>query len=72
MTDKPIDLKKAREARASEVVNDLPTMKPVVDPADYFAGVMEQNRKAAAKAVEDKRQRNKLTKQRYRIKDTEK
>ena len=73
MTDQPIDLDARRKAKETETTTDSPTLKqPKFNPDTYFAGVMEQNRKAKAKEVEDKAKRNKLTKRRYKIKDTEK
>lgn len=72
MSDKPIDLDAKRKAKEAETTNESPTMAPKFDPDTYFSEIMKANRKAKAKEVEAKAKRNKLTKRRYRIEDTEK
>lgn len=71
MSDKPVDLNKIREAKRKEVAEETqsPSMKPKFDVDDFFAGVIEQNRKAKEKAEADRAKRNKITKRRYSIKE---
>jgi DNA-nicking Smr family endonuclease len=46
-----------------------PNMKPQFDPDEFFAAIMEQNRKVEERKREDRKKANKLTKRRYSIKD---